>query len=135
MRRAMPVDPEKLQWAKILTLIGGILQLVLGLLSALLLALVFGTSLFFLPTPGDIAVGVIFVFFALAILVSLVGGAIVTYAAFQYAGPNGRTWALVVTVLNGLAFFTGAGFFLGAIAALAGGILALIAYEGDRRPA
>lgn len=123
----MRADPEKLRWAKLLTVIGAALLLGGSLLTFLFVSLVFSVGIGFLPAPGDLIVTGVFALLSFFILAGLALGGVVLYGAFQLERENGRNWAVVVMVCGGLAFITGAGFLLGAGLAVAGGALAFTA--------
>jgi hypothetical protein len=106
--------------AFVLTLIGGILILLDGLYVAAIAAFIGSVVGAFFPGLGllIIALGVIALLFGLIILV----GAIQMHSHPQSA----KTWGIIVLILALISFVGGGGFYLGAILAIVGGILAIV---------
>ena len=117
---APPGEKNYPMWGFVLTLIGGILILIDGLYTAIIYA-IFGSIISsFFPGLGAlfIALGIVALFFGLIIII----GAI----RMRTAPQSAKMWGILVIVFALLSWVGGAGFFLGFILALIGGILALV---------
>ena len=106
--------------AYILTLIGGILILIDGFITAAAAAAVGAAFLGLVPGIAAllIAFGVIALLFGLVIL----------YGALQLKNrpQSARSWGILILIFAIISFIGGGGFFIGAILALVGGILAMV---------
>jgi zinc-ribbon domain len=107
--------------AYLLSLIGGILILVFSIIYAIILLVI--ASLFAAVGFGlgvGVAVGLA--------VVALFFGLIVLYFAFKLkTNPaNARTYGILILVFAVISFIGGGGFYIGAILALIGGILAIV---------
>lgn len=121
-----PID-ERLKWAKIASVVGGILLIAGGALMLLLVALATSFLAFANEPEASFVAAFVGAFFVIASLGGVLLGILVLVGAAKLDGPNARTWAITILVCGCIAFFTGAGFFFGAVAAIAGGALALVA--------
>jgi len=112
---------EKPTAAFVLTLIGGILILITGLIVAAIAAMGAATfALFGLGWLGGlvVAIGLLQLIFAIIILVG----------AMQIkSGEPGKvkTWSIVVLILSIICLISGGGFYIGSILSLVGAILGL----------
>ncbi len=106
--------------AFILTLIGGIIILLAGIVTATFYA-IFGAAVgSLLPGLGALLIGLA--------VVSLLFGLIIIFGAIQMrAKPqSAKMWGILVIVLAFLSFVGGGGYVIGFLLALIGGILALV---------
>jgi len=107
--------------AYLLSLIGGILILVLSIIYAIILAAI--ASLFAAVGFG-LGAGIAVAFAVIAILFGLV---VLYFAMKLKSNPQGaRTYGVLILVFALISFVGGGGFYIGAILALIGGILAII---------
>ena len=107
--------------AYILSLIGGILILIGGIIEAAPAAVV-----------GSVVAGLGFGGFGALIIalgvIALLFGILVLYGALQLKNhpQTAKTWGILILVFSLLSFIGGGGFYIGAILGIVGGILALV---------
>lgn len=106
--------------AFILTLIGGILIFLSGLVTAATYAILGSLAISILPGLGVLLIGLA--------VVALLFGIIIMVGGLRMRSDPGsaRTWGIIVIVLSLLSLIGGGGFFLGLILGLVGGILAIV---------
>jgi hypothetical protein len=125
---------ERLKWAKICGIAGGVVLIVSGVLMGLLFGVVaaaIGLSGAVADDPGAGIAAAIFAAVALFMtLGSILLGILVLLGSLRYERENAKGWAIAVLVCGGIALFTGAGFFFGAALAIASGVLALLVLTG-----
>jgi hypothetical protein len=107
--------------AYLLALIGGILILILSIISAIILAVI---ATAFAAVGFGLGVGIAVAFAVVALLFGL----IVLYFAMKLKSnpQNAKTYGILILVFALISFIGGGGFYIGAILALIGGILAII---------
>lgn len=107
--------------AYLLSLIGGILILIF---SAIYAAILFVVASLFAAVGFGLGVGIAV---GLAVLALLLGAVVLFLATRLKSNPAGaKTYGVVILVLALISFIGGGGFYIGAILALIGGILALV---------
>lgn len=119
------MDPQDLRkWARMLSMIGGIVMVAGSLLFALMG--VFMTT--FLSMFGDVGMMFGTAFGAMLLIFALFGasiGGLAIYASSRLEGPDPRTWSIVLLVCGIVGFFTGTGLGVGSILVAVGGGIAL----------
>lgn len=107
--------------AYILSLIGGILILIDGIITAAVAAAVGSVIAGF----GFGGLGAILIIFG---VIALLFGLVVLYGAMQLKNrpETAKTWGILILIFSLISFIGGGGFYIGAILGLVGGILALV---------
>lgn len=107
--------------AYLLSLIGGILILVFSVIYALIILAI---ASFFAAVGFGLGVGVAI---GLAVVAILFGLVVLYFALRLKSNPqNAKTYGILILVFSVISFIGGGGFYIGAILALVGGILAII---------
>ena len=106
--------------AYILSLIGGILILISGLVDAATAAVVGSAFLGLVP-------GISIILIVLGVI-ALIFGLVVLYGALQLKShpESARGWGILILIFSLISFIGGGGFVIGAILGLVGGILAMV---------
>lgn len=122
-------------WSFVTALIGGILILVGGVFMALMMAMMGSTMWWMMgspPAPGPWGwTGMM----AFLLLWSVITGVLVLVGAVQVrSAKSPLAWGVALVVLGALSLPAMGGFFVGAIAAIASGVMAIIAASPETKP-